>query len=120
MHELSVAAGILDLVQRSVPASQADRVRVVRVRVGEMAGVVADSLDFCFTAIVAGTPFASASLAIERVPARGACRDCDCAFAVSDWRFLCPNWGGAAVAMTSGDELRVVEVELDDTARIAS
>lgn len=81
MHELSLAAGIFDIVRQHVGASQADRVRAVRVRVGEVAGVVPDSLDFCFGAIVVDTPFGSAYLEIDRVP---------------------------------GDELRVVDVELDD------
>ena len=55
MHELSVAQGILDLVQHYVPEGQAPDVRAVTVRVGALSGIVADSLEFCFSAIVAGT-----------------------------------------------------------------
>ena len=50
MHELGVAQEILDIVRRYVPDTEAARVRDVRVRVGELAGVVADSLEFCFSA----------------------------------------------------------------------
>ncbi|OFW46849.1 MAG: hypothetical protein A3J29_06615 [Acidobacteria bacterium RIFCSPLOWO2_12_FULL_67_14b] len=67
MHELSLAAGILDIVRQHVQVSQAGRVRAVRVRVGEAAGVVPDSLDFCFDAIVIDTPFAAAFLEIDHV-----------------------------------------------------
>ena len=67
MHELSLAAGILDIVREYVATDQAHRVRAVRVRVGEAAGVVPESLDFCFDAIVIDTPFASAHLEIDRV-----------------------------------------------------
>ena len=65
MHELGVAQGILDLVREHVPDSQADSVRGVTVRVGDLAGIVTESLDFCFGAIVTGTPFSNAFLKIE-------------------------------------------------------
>jgi hydrogenase nickel incorporation protein HypA/HybF len=67
MHELSVAQGILDLVRRHVPDDQAGAVRAVTVRLGALSGVVAESLDFCFGAIVTGTPYARATLSFEHV-----------------------------------------------------
>lgn len=68
MHELGLALNIVDIVQQHVPAIRASDVRDVRVRVGEFAGVLPDSLEFCFSAIVAGTPWQRARLAIEPVP----------------------------------------------------
>lgn len=68
MHELSVATGIFDIVRQYVPPSQAPSVRAVRVRVGETAGLLPESLEFCFGAIVAGTPYSQALLAIDRTP----------------------------------------------------
>jgi len=118
MHELSVAQGILDLVRQHVPDSQAGQVRAVSVRVGALSGVVADSLDFCFGAIVAGTPFSGASLAIERVPPRGRCEACRREFDADAPVFRCPHCGGGRITLVSGDELQVVAVELDDPAEV--
>jgi hydrogenase nickel incorporation protein HypA/HybF len=70
MHELGLAQGILDIVSEHVPEGRAGDVRAVRVRVGALAGVVVDSLEFCFGAIVAGTPYAAAVLDVEPCPAR--------------------------------------------------
>ena len=66
MHELGLAESILDLVREYVPEADAPRVERVTVRIGDNAGVVAESLEFCFQAGVAGTPYANARLAIER------------------------------------------------------
>jgi len=66
MHELSLANGILDIVRQYVPVERAPRVRTVRVRVGDLAGVVPDSLAWCFSAIVLDTPYHTASLAIDQ------------------------------------------------------
>ena len=68
MHELSLANGIFDIVRQYVPANRATAVRVVRVCVGEFAGVLPESLAWCFDAITSDTPYAGASLSIDRVP----------------------------------------------------
>jgi len=116
MHELSVAQGILDLVRQHVPEDRGGAVRSVTVRLGALSGVVADSLDFCFGAIVAGTPYGGASLSIERVPTRGRCEDCGHDFDAGELVFRCPGCGGAHIRVISGDELQVIAVELDDAA----
>lgn len=68
MHEMGIAAAILEVVHRYVPDTRAELVRRVHIRIGEQTPVLPESLDFCFCAIVAGTRYASARLAIERVP----------------------------------------------------
>jgi hydrogenase nickel incorporation protein HypA/HybF len=114
MHELGLAQGILDLVRQSVPEADLPAVRAVRVRVGEMAGVVADSLDFCFSAILTGTPCEKAFLAIEHVPPRASCRACRTEFSLRVPVFQCPSCGGTDVTLVAGRELDVVAVDLEE------
>jgi len=68
MHELGIAQSILEIVRTHVPPGQAPAVREVRIRVGDRAGVLVESLEFCFGVAVAGTPYADAVLAVDRVP----------------------------------------------------
>ena len=70
MHELGLAESILTIVREHVPADRAVAVRRVRVVVGDVAGVLPESLTFCFEALAAGTPFGRASLAIEAAAGR--------------------------------------------------
>jgi hydrogenase nickel incorporation protein HypA/HybF len=70
VHELGLANSILDIVRQYVPAERAWAVRSVRVRVGDLAGVVPDSLAWCFSAIVSDTPFDKAALTIDHVIGR--------------------------------------------------
>ena len=49
MHELSIAQSILEIVKEN--AGVTDLVKHVKVRIGELANVVPDSLEFCFGAI---------------------------------------------------------------------
>jgi hydrogenase nickel incorporation protein HypA/HybF len=114
MHELSIAQGIVDIVRQYVPEEQTADVRLVRVRVGQMAGIVADSLDFCFGAIVNGTAMSAARLDIEETTVRSRCDGCGSTFSVEGAAFSCPGCGSGDVRIISGTELQVVEIELAD------
>lgn len=69
MHEVGIAAEILEAVRKETAAYQPARAVKVGVRIGEMAGVDAESLAFCFEALVKGSELEPLELAIE--PGRG-------------------------------------------------
>jgi hydrogenase nickel incorporation protein HypA/HybF len=114
MHELSVAQSILDIVQQSVPQDELTDVRIVRVKLGTFSGVVADSLDFCFSAISAETSLAKAHLEFERIPFVVECRQCQKKFENDIGFVVCPECGGVDTMVLSGRELQVTEIELEN------
>jgi hydrogenase nickel incorporation protein HypA/HybF len=114
MHELAIAQNILEIVQQSVTEEQEPDVKWVRIRVGQLSGVVPDSLDFCFSAIVSETRMQQAGLAIEQVPTVSRCRDCGHQFQIEDMVFVCPSCKSANLEMISGKELEILEIELED------
>jgi hydrogenase nickel incorporation protein HypA/HybF len=113
MHELSIAQSIVDIVGQYVTPEQVADVRTVNVRIGALAGVVPDSLTFCFTAITAGTSLAQANLAVDFVPYRVSCTACHTTSHAEPGLALCPHCGSAETAVLSGTELQVVDIELD-------
>lgn len=113
MHELSIALEIRDIVHRAFP-SDARRVERVHVRVGELAGVVPDSLSFSFDAVTAGTVLEGAVLEIERVPFRLHCEECGNAFIGQNGVGLCTTCGGSRTIVVSGMELQVTAIEVED------
>jgi hydrogenase nickel incorporation protein HypA/HybF len=114
MHELGIAQNILEIVRQSVLKEQIEAVRGIKVRVGQLSGVVPDSLDFCFKAIVSNTDLQQASLAIERVPTTSVCRNCMHRFQVEEFDFICPACQSTNLELISGKELEIVEIELAD------
>jgi hydrogenase nickel incorporation protein HypA/HybF len=120
MHELGLAQGVLELVRQYVPVDAASLVRQVRIRVGEMSGVVPESLAFCFSAVIAGTPYDGASLAIDRVSPTGQCASCGLSFPFQAPACACPSCGGSRISLIAGRELQVVDVELDEAEVPAS
>jgi hydrogenase nickel incorporation protein HypA/HybF len=114
MHELGVAQSVLEIVRHAVSDAKAADVRAVRVRIGALSGVVAESLDFCFGALVAGTPYGGAFLVLERVPVTLRCEACGLCFISPSLARGCPSCDAGRLQMVAGDELRVVDVELDE------
>ena len=113
MHELSIAQSILDIAERHLPPGENTHVAVVRVRVGQLSGVVPESLEFCFSAIIPGTRLDGASLIIDRVPLTGSCPACGRTGSLPESLPLCPACGGVATVL-SGDELQVADMELQE------
>jgi len=114
MHELSIAQGILDIIRQYVRPEQAAAIRRVQVNLGRLSGVVPESLDFCFSAIVADTPLQAARLDIVRTATVACCNDCGGRFAIEDLVFLCGQCGSTSLRVVSGTDLKVVEIELDE------
>jgi hydrogenase nickel incorporation protein HypA/HybF len=113
MHEMSVAQNILEIVGQSLPDRRTP-VLSIKLRLGQMSGIVKDSLEFCFGVITEGTPFAGACLDIEDVPVRAECRGCGAVSALDYGMFICPACGSNDLKMVSGTELQVVSLLLAD------
>jgi hydrogenase nickel incorporation protein HypA/HybF len=114
MHELSIAQDIIEIVRQHLPEGESRTVRTVKIRVGDMAGIVSDSLEFCFNVIINTTPMQGAALIIERVPLVIRCNRCLKEHTLDDPDFRCPSCSSTEVKVISGNELQVVEIEVTD------
>lgn len=114
MHELGVAQNIVDIVRQSIPVDREASVKKIRIRIGQLSGVVAESLEFCFHAIVSETGMKQAGLVMETMPTVSRCTDCGHQFRVDDFAFTCPACESVNLEMLSGRELEIVDIELSD------
>lgn len=113
MHEMALTESIVDIICEEARKQGFGKVRVVRLRVGAMAHVEPEALRFCFDAVSRGTVAEGATLDIRRPPGEAWCFDCGKTVAMEERFGACPDCGGRRVQMTSGDELRIDELEVD-------
>ncbi|MFD8305158.1 hydrogenase maturation nickel metallochaperone HypA [Streptomyces sp. NPDC059690] len=112
MHELSIATAIIERADELARADGTQTVSAVTVRVGELAGVVPDALDFAFEVARDGTPLAAARLVVEQVPAQAYCGPCAEEFAVGMPPFFwCPRCDQPSSELRSGRELEIIGVD---------
>jgi hydrogenase nickel incorporation protein HypA/HybF len=111
MHEMSIAVAMVDQVTEAAGENGSGTVSAVRLRLGELAGVVADSLHFCFSLACAGTVIDGARLLIEYVPGRACCEPCGAEWATGmPPQLCCPQCEGGTAELLSGRELRITGV----------
>ncbi len=93
--------------------AQASKVYCIRLRVGELSGVVPDSLQFAFEALTPGTAAEGAKLDIEHVPARFWCAQCQREFVVEDTFPECPDCHVPSGELRTGRELEIASLEVE-------
>jgi len=114
MHELGIASSILDCVQAEARRHPKAHITKVGVKIGELAGVDVDCLQFGFEAIVKGTDWEPLELEVESIPRIQRCPRCRHEFRMKDFDPQCPQCGEFATQCISGEELDVTYMEVDE------
>ena len=119
MHEASIALNLIEAVEQRLEARPPATVAAIHVRVGELAGVSTEALEFAFDCLAAGTPLAGARLVFEQVPLTMACEACGRTSRVEDLVFRCPACGSEKTRISTGRELEVRTLELAEEREVA-
>jgi hydrogenase nickel incorporation protein HypA/HybF len=114
MHELSIAASIAEAVSETAAAYPGAQVREVRLRVGALAAVVEDSLQFCWDVTIEDTPLAGAKLVVRMMPVVMRCEACGVDEEIGVLSFRCPRCGAPAADLRQGRELEIESIEIDE------
>jgi hydrogenase nickel incorporation protein HypA/HybF len=113
MHELGVATQIANMVTAVVKEHSATKAGEIRLEIGVLSCIDADSLEFCFEAITKGTELEGARLKIDRIEPRAKCRSCGAEYTVRMDDFRCKGCGSGDFDMIAGRDIRVKEVEVE-------
>jgi hydrogenase nickel incorporation protein HypA/HybF len=107
---------MLDIVLAHAAKAGASRVVRIYLVVGDLAGVVGDSVQFYFDFVSRDTPAAGAELVFTRVAARLRCKACGTEYegeAVSRPTWACPACGAIQPEAIGGREFLVESIEVE-------
>lgn len=113
MHEMSIAQSLLDIIREEMRKHEATVLRSVHLQIGQLSAIVPESLKFCFEIMISGTELEGAKLIMVQIPLKGTCRDCGKSFDIKEYVFQCPLCDSTDVEVISGEELSIVEMEVD-------
>lgn len=113
MHELSITQDMLELALSEAEKVNARRIGKISLVIGEMTGVVDDSVKFYFDFISKDTIARDAALIFKKIPVKARCRRCGREFTVSDLNWICPDCRGTSLEITSGNELYLESIEVE-------
>jgi len=114
MHELGIAASILDCVRAEAGRHPGSHVSKVGIRLGELSGVDADALHFGFECLVKDTDLEPLVLDIEALPRVQRCTQCSHEFRMTQYDPQCPSCGDFMTQCVSGDQLDIAYMEVDE------
>lgn len=113
MHEMSIAQSLLEIIREEMAKHDAKVLRSVRLHIGQLTAIVPESLSFCFEIMTNGTELEGAKLVMEVIPLVGYCESCKKEFEIEDYAFACPYCQNTDIKTISGDELSIVEMEVE-------
>ncbi len=112
MHELSLVENILEILDRHRAEQGFNRLLSLRMRIGLLAAVDEEALRFAFESASQGTPFEGAALTVNKTFPLAHCL-CGEVFRVEDLVYVCPACGAVTARLEGGDEMEIIELEVD-------
>ena len=113
MHEVGITRNLVEIAESHARQAGCQRILSVNVDIGDLSGVVAEAIEFCFEAVSRDTMTEGASLIITRIPGRMQCEECQRAFPADNLTFECPACGSFMLTTLQGNELRITEMEIE-------
>lgn len=110
MHEMSLAEGILQIIEDAAAKQGFQRVSEVRLEIGALSGVEPEALEFCLDVVFKGSIAEAARIVLERLPGQGFCLACGETVAVNALYDACPKCGSFQVQASAGTEMRVKDL----------
>lgn len=112
MHEVGIIQSTIEMAEKSARGSGATRIHELKMQIGTMSSVVAESLEFAFEVIRKGTMAEEARLVIEKVPLSAWCDRCGKEFLSEDYSLKCADCGQTSHDIRHGRELALVSMEV--------
>ncbi len=116
MDEREIANHVLVVVDQAAYRNAARRILGVHLAVGGRRVFDLERLREVFAEVARGTVAEGAQLFVKVLPVRHHCQNWGCDFEASRADCPCPECGHPHTEMMGGEELRLLEVELDDSA----
>jgi hydrogenase nickel incorporation protein HypA/HybF len=113
MHEMSLAEGMLQIVEDTARSNDARRVTAVWLEIGTLAQVERDALRFCFDAVTRGGIAYGARLEIIDTPGAAWCMPCGGRVAIAAIGDACPQCGGYQLQVVAGSDMRLKEIAIE-------
>lgn len=113
MHELAVTESLLKTATEYALKNEAKKVSSLNLLIGELSGIVDDSVQFYWDIISADTICSQAVLNIERRSAKFKCQTCQNEYEMEGELSPCPLCGSVNIRVISGDEFLLQSIEIE-------
>ena len=115
MHELSIAQGIMQIVETERKKHGFQTVSVIHLRAGALSGIDQQALQFAFEVVREGTCAAEATIDLEAEQRELRCRKCGATVEADSGPTACPECGSIDLSLEASMALNIVSLEVDSS-----
>lgn len=112
VHEVSICVAAVRAAEAKALELGGRRIAVLRLRIGALAGVVPEAMEFAYPVVCRGTLAEGSRLEVEHVPVRCQCESCEAEFEPEGAVYACPTCGRPSSRIVSGRELELAQIQL--------
>jgi hydrogenase nickel incorporation protein HypA/HybF len=114
MHEIGIANEIIRAGQVEVTLRPGSTLCRIGIRIGVLAGVDIDALNFAFQALTQGTELSNVDFDVQICPRRNRCLACSTEFESAMYCEPCPKCASPDAMLIGGSELDLSYVEVEE------
>lgn len=114
MHEVAIASSIVEIVMEQARKNNLTKITKVSIQVGQLSGILEESLQFAFCCITEQTIMQGSILEIKSIKATARCNLCNGVFIVQHMDKKCPKCNRFCDEIITGYELLVESIEGED------
>jgi hydrogenase nickel incorporation protein HypA/HybF len=113
MHEQGIVDSLLSVALANAAKAKALKIRRINLVVGELTGVVDESMDLYFGFLSENTIASGAKIVYRHIPIELQCRQCDHVFKPQGIDYRCPACGEQRSDVIAGRELYIENMEVE-------
>jgi len=113
MHELPVTKSILNITVEEAEKHKAKKVKDIKIKIGELTGLVPVSIQYYFDIISKGTIAEGANVIIDKIPIKVLCKNCGHNYDASTKDFKCMKCESENIKITGGNEFYIDSIEIE-------
>ena len=113
MHELTITQNMVDIAVEQAEAAGANQIKRINLVVGQMSGIVEESVQFYFGFINKDTIAEGATLNFKTIPTTAKCLNCGTQFELPEYDWVCPSCHSTKMEIVSGKELFIESIEVE-------
>ena len=112
MHKFGIAQNIVESIRQEIGDSLIKRVNKIYMEIGKLSGVSTESLEFSLQVLLDRKD--SRILEVAEIEPIVLCKNCRSEFSPEDMIWICPNCGDMHGELIKGNEIRIINVEVED------
>lgn len=113
MHELSITEHLLEDCVREAEAKNASKIRVIRLCIGALRGIVPDCIQIYLDMLAEGTIAEGAQIESETLPVKVRCLNCGREGEITPHHLECPHCKSLRLKLLSGKEFYIKSLDID-------